>query len=92
MKKYKNNTEGNKMKYDLYLKSLYYGETLIKTNCAIKNVQKEIDKWCKDNNFKSYYTRVWTDQDENIIYDFGSHHIFFVLKPKEEENENVRNK
>ena len=82
------------MKYDLYLTSKFYkSETLVKANCTPKGVQKEINKWCSDNNCKSYYTRQWEREDGSIMFDFGSHHIFFVLKPVgKEETQNAENK
>lgn len=74
-----------KEKYDLYLYSLPYNSyTLVKENCTERAVSKEIEKWCAQNNFKSYYTRIISREDGRELYDFGSHHIFFVLKPKEE--------
>lgn len=36
-----------------------------------------IYKWLESVNFKSYYTRQWTDPDGKTWIDFGSHVNFF---------------
>ena len=40
-----------------------------------EEVNKEINKFLDDHNFKSYYTRVW-EADGRLIFDVGSHTEF----------------
>ena len=44
-----------------------------------EEVNKEINKFLYDHNFKSYYTRVWEDNGR-LIFDIGSHTEFFLLE------------
>ena len=44
-----------------------------------EEVNKEIDKFLDDHNFKSYYTRVW-EENGRLIFDVGSHTEFFILE------------
>ena len=44
-----------------------------------EEVNKEINKFLDDHNFKSYYTRVW-EENGRLIFDVGSHTEFFVLE------------
>lgn len=41
-----------------------------------------INKFLDDHNFKSYYTRIWRQEDE-VWFDVGSYTEFFVLIDKE---------
>ena len=51
-----------------------------------EEVNKEINKFLDDHNFKSYYTRVW-QKDDTVWYDVGSHSEFFCLKLKGEDGD-----
>ena len=44
-----------------------------------EEVNKEINKFLDDNNFKSYYTRVW-EENGRLVFDVGSHTEFFILE------------
>ena len=45
-----------------------------------KQAIKEIDKFLKDNNFKSYYMRTWFNVERNqYVIDVGSHTEFFYV-------------
>ena len=44
-----------------------------------EEVNKEINKFLDDHNFKSYYTRVW-EENGRLIFDVGSHTEFFILE------------
>ena len=44
-----------------------------------EEVNKEINKFLDDHNFKSYYTRVW-EADGRLVFDVGSHTEFFILE------------
>ena len=43
-----------------------------------EEVNKEINKFLDDHNFKSYYTRVWEENDR-LIFDVGSWSEVFIL-------------
>ena len=44
-----------------------------------EEVNKEINKFLDDHNFKSYYIRVW-EENGRLIFDVGSHTEFFLLE------------
>ena len=44
-----------------------------------EEVNKEINKFLDDHNFKSYYTRVW-EENGRLVFDVGSHTEFFILE------------
>ena len=44
-----------------------------------EEVNKEINKFLDDHNFKSYYTRFW-EADGRLLFDVGSHTEFFILE------------
>ena len=44
-----------------------------------EEVNKEINKFLDDHNFKSYYTRV-LEENGRLIFDVGSHTEFFILE------------
>ena len=44
-----------------------------------EEINKEINKFLDDHNFKSYYTRVLEDNDR-LVFDVGSHTEFFILE------------
>ena len=44
-----------------------------------EEVNKEINNFLDDHNFKSYYTRVW-EENGRLIFDVGSHTEFFILE------------
>ena len=54
-------------------------ERLIAEPLNRKEVNKEINKFLDDHNFKSYYTRVW-EEDGRLIFDVGSHTEGFALE------------
>ena len=54
-------------------------ERLIAEPLNREEVNKEINKFLDDHNFKSYYTRVWTENGR-LIFDVGSHTEFFILE------------
>ena len=43
-----------------------------------EEVNKEINKFLDDHNFKSYYTRVW-EADGRLVFDVGSWSEAFIL-------------
>lgn len=48
-----------------------------------------INKFCKEENFKSYYTRVWpNDTQQRLIVDFGSWSRFCYIIPDNKETMN----
>lgn len=44
-----------------------------------EEVNKEINKFLDDHNFKSYYTRVW-EEDGRLVFDVGSWSEVFYLE------------
>ena len=54
-------------------------EKLIAEPLSREEVIKDINKFLDDHNFKSYYTRVWEDNDR-LVFDVGSHTEFFILE------------
>ena len=43
-----------------------------------EEINKEINKFLDDHNFKSYYTRVW-EENGRLIFDVGSWSEVFIL-------------
>ena len=54
-------------------------ERLIAEPANREEVNKEINKFLEDHNFKSYYVRAW-EADGRLILDVGSHTEFFILE------------
>ena len=54
-------------------------ERLIAEPANREEVNKEINKFLEDHNFKSYYTRV-LEENGRLIFDVGSHTEFFILE------------
>lgn len=54
-------------------------ERLIAEPANREEVNKEINKFLEDHNFKSYYIRV-LEADGRLIFDVGSHTEFFILE------------
>lgn len=63
-------------------------------------VNKEINKFLNEHNFKSYYTRIWYEpagtvtpyeevSEGRFVYDVGSHSEFFELYVNEDEIEMI---
>lgn len=46
-----------------------------------------ISDFLKNHNYKSYYTRMWTNDNDEVYYDVGSHSEFFVLVAERKINE-----
>ena len=63
----------------LYFQNSRGVERLIAEPLNKQEVNKEIDRFLDDHNFKSYYTRVW-EADGRLVFDVGSHTEFFILE------------
>lgn len=63
----------------LYFKNSQGKERLIAKCDTVQDAHKEINKFLDDHNFKSYYSRIWGN-DEEVKIDVGSHSEFFVVK------------
>lgn len=48
-------------------------------NIEDKKIGKTIREFLDEHNFKSYYIRTWQDENEDYVYDVGSHTEFFIL-------------
>ena len=62
----------------LYFKNSYGKERVIAEVQNEQEAMKEINKFCKERNFKIYYTRSWMRNQNEKIYDVGSHSEFFI--------------
>lgn len=67
------------IKIRLIFQNSKYEERVIAEITNIEEVSKEINKFLKDHNFKSYYTRVCCENDR-LKFDVGSHSEFFYLE------------
>lgn len=67
----------------LYFQNSRGEERLIAEPSNKEEVNKEINKFLDDHNFKSYYTRVWVE-DNRMIFDVGSWSELFILEDWEE--------
>ena len=67
----------------LYFENSYGEERVV---AEVKNEQeamKEINKFLDDHNYKLYYTRTWMRNQNEKVYDVGSHSEFFIAKLNE---------
>lgn len=67
----------------LYFENSYGIERVIAEVANEEEAYKEIKKFLDDHNYKSYYTRSWMRNNNEKIYDVGSHTEFFILKINE---------
>ena len=44
-----------------------------------------INEFIEKHNYKSYYTRMWTEESGVTYFDVGSHSEFFIMYPEGEE-------
>ena len=63
----------------LYFQNSSGVERLIEEPSNREEVVKEINKFLYDHNYKSYYTRVW-EEDDRLMIDVGSWSEFFYLE------------
>lgn len=49
-----------------------------------EDILKAINKFLDDHSFKSYYTRIWREEDE-VWIDVGSWSEFFIVKDEDRE-------
>ena len=64
---------------ELYFENSRGEERLIAECETVQDTEKEISKFLKDHNYKSYYSRIWGN-DEKIMVDVGSYSDFFIIK------------
>lgn len=69
----------------LFFQNSKGGERLIAEPSNREEVNKEINKFLDDHNFKSYYTRVW-EADGRLMFDVGSWSEVFILEGMTFEN------
>lgn len=67
----------------LYFENSYGKERLIAEVQNEEEAFKEIHKFLDDHNYKSYYTRTWMRNNNEKVYDVGSHSEFFVCRINE---------
>ena len=63
----------------LYFKNSLGKKRLINEIKTEEEALKEIKKFCGERKFEIYYIRTWEDNEENTVYDVGSHTEFFIL-------------
>lgn len=64
----------------LYFRNSRGQERMIAEPTDEKECYKEIQKFLDEHNFKSYYTRTWTEEDGSKWYDVGSWSEFFIVR------------
>lgn len=64
----------------LYYENADGQRTVVGNASTIEEAMKQISKYLKERNFKSYYIRYWMKRDGETVFDFGSHVEFFILK------------
>ena len=64
----------------LYFRNSHGQERVIAEPTDEKECNKEIQKFLDEHNFKSYYTRTWTEPDGSEWYDVGSWSEFFIVR------------
>lgn len=67
----------------LIFENSYGEERVIAEVHSEEEVYKEINKFCDEHNFKSYYTRTWMRNNNEKVFDVGSHSEFFICRIKE---------
>lgn len=68
--------KGKNMK--LIFQNSHGEERIIAEPANKKEIVDKINKFLDDHNFKSYYTRVW-EEDDRLKFDVGSHTEFFYV-------------
>jgi hypothetical protein len=64
----------------LYFRNSRGQERVIAEPTDEKECHIEIQKFLDEHNFKSYYTRTWTEEDGSKWYDVGSWSEFFIVR------------
>lgn len=64
---------------NIYFLNTYGKRKQIGTASTQEEIFKIINKFLDEHNYKSYYTRTWTEKDEMWV-DVGSHTEFFIIK------------
>ncbi len=63
----------------LYFQNKFDEEIIIAHPNNIDEAFLEIKKFLNEHHFKSYYTRIWKENNR-LIFDVGSHSEFFFLE------------
>lgn len=80
----------------LYFRNSIGKDRLISERKDYKEIDKDIDNFLRDHNFKSYYSRTWYElkgdktvhgirEEGRFVFDVGSHSEFFEMYVSEEE-------
>lgn len=56
-----------------------YNKRLIGSYDNVDDISNAIKKFLDEHKFKSYYTRMWLDNNGHTIIDVGSHTEFFIV-------------
>lgn len=69
------------MRYELYFKNIYDGrQTLIGSYLSDKEARAVMVKEIKSKGFAPYYYRMWEQEENETMVDFGSHSCFYIIK------------
>lgn len=68
----------DKDKLTLFFQNSQGKKRVIAYPASVSDAHKEMKKFMKERNFKSYYARVW-EEDGMLKFDVGSHSEFFFL-------------
>ena len=71
--------EMNTFKAELFLRK-NGADTFIDEISSVKEAFPIMSEWLKQQGVYNLYTRQWMNEENEIILDFGSHHMFFVIK------------
>jgi hypothetical protein len=70
----------------LYFENSYGQRRLIGEPQNDNEAYKMISDFCKERNFKIYYTRMWSTPNGEKWYDVGSHTEFFIEVNEDNES------
>ena len=63
----------------LYFENSQGKRTEIGRPSSMDEASQIISDFLKSHNYKSYYTRMWINDNDEVYYDVGSHFEFFVV-------------
>ena len=67
--------------YELYFKNIYSGDkSLIGTYLSEQDARTMMVKEITKKGFKPYYYRMWEQEENETMVDFGSHSQFYIIK------------
>ena len=64
----------------LYFKNGYDEERVIGNPDSVDGAHLLITAFLNAHHYKSYYTRIWAEENRDMWFDVGSHSEFFILR------------